>query len=438
MIGIICLTLFFFLPVSALAAELPSPELSGVSVSDSSCKIKWKTVEGAQGYNVYLREESGKYTKLNDKPVTDNHVRLVSLINGVPYYFAVTSVSDDEAESPASLTGMVVPTGQATQIIPFKGGARAADYRIFSMPFTTERNRPKDVFAYFPSYDKRMWRIFALARDGYREFHDIAAIEPGKAYWLLSRYDTELFLSGRTVNNYDPFFVQLHPGWNVIGSPFLYTVEWDEVLNRNPDYARFISPVLWQFSSGGFVRAATVEPFEGYYVYNSFGGDVDLLIPPVPMTPRIYDELTASPVSYSGSSTAGGGGWLMKISAEDGIYHDTDNLIGVNVSADDGPDRLDMAEPPAWPQHLSLYFISDEATAPRLASDIRNSGGDWKAVVEGGENRSVIISWETLAGSPGAVLIDIDGGRTIDMQRQSSYSFIRSDLSPRGFIIRTR
>ena len=421
------------LPVSALAS--PAPELSAVSLSDSSCKIKWKTVDGASGYNVYLREESGKYTKLNDALITDNYVRLVSLVNGAPYYFAVTSVNADETESPASLTGMVVPVGQSTKVIPFKGGARAADYRIFSMPFTSQRNSPKDVFAYFPSYDNRMWRLFEQGSAGFREFHDIAAMVPGKAYWFLSRYDTELFLSGKTVNNYDPFFVQLHPGWNVIGSPFLYPLEWAEILKHNPDYSRFISPVVWEFNDGGFGRSAMLKPFEGYYVYNSFGGDVEMLIPPVPATPRIVDEaVTPQEISYGSSQSDSG--WLMRVSVDDGTYRDMDNIIGINARAEDSADRMDMIEPPAWSQHLSLYFESSESPNARLSSDIRKTGGEWKFIVEGSDSHRPRISWQTLSGFPNAILIDTAINKKIDMSKRDSYSFTRWDSSPREFLIR--
>ena len=439
--GFLFLTLFLFLPLSALAATLPSPELSGVSLSDSSCKIKWKTVDGAAGYNVYLREQSGKYTKLNEKPITDNYVRLVSLLNGAPYYFGVTSVSADETESPVSLTGMIVPLGQVTKVIPFKGGARAADYRIFSIPFRPERSKPKDVFAYFPSYDSRVWRLFEHERNGFREFHDIDAIEPGKAYWFLSRYDTELFLSGRTVNNYDPFSVQLHPGWNIIGSPFLYPVEWEEVLNRNPDNSRFISQVAWEFNDGGFARSAMLKPFEGYYVYNSFGGDVEMFIPPVPAKPRIVDEagaartVTAQPASF-GSSQAAASDWLMRVSVDDGTYRDMDNIIGINARAEDSADRMDMIEPPAWSQHLSLYFESNDASGARLSSDIRKTEGQWKFIVEGGDSYRPRISWQPLTGSPNTILIDTATNKKIDMSARDGYSFTRWNSSPREFVIR--
>ena len=441
--AVIATVLYFALSAPlAAASEILSPEITVITVGDSSCKIVWEQVPEAAGYNIYAREQSGKYLKLNDEPLEKEFVRLVSLANGMPYYFAITSVDGKGRESAASMTGMVVPVGQATKLLTFKGGNRAADYRIFTVPYEMRKKSPRKVFGYFPSYDANQWRMFTMDRGGYREFGDIKSIEPGKAYWLLARYDMDLFLSGRTVNSYDPFFVQLAPGWNVIGSPFLYPVRWADVMAKNPDYSQFISPALWQFSDGGFTKADTLNPFEGYYVFNSFAGDVEVVIPPDPSTPQLYDELSLqsaqSPSRQSAGSSTGGSGWLMKITAVDGAYRDADNLFGITSNATDGIDRLDMAEPPAWPQHLSFYFVSSDEPGKRFASDIRKSGTEWKAVLEGGEDYVTVLGWELLRGSPDLELVDSETNTVINMNQRSSYSFVRHDSAPREFIIRVR
>ena len=423
-------------------AEPPAPELTEITASDSSCTMNWKPVSGAAGYYVYVRDNSGgnKYLKLNENPLTENHVRLVGLRNGIAHYFAVTAVDGSGEESAASKSGMVVPVGYEKKILSFKGSSSAADYSLISVPFISKRQRPEQVFAYFPSYDASKWRLFGLGRDGYREFFDIDKIEPGKAYWFLSRFDTELFLSGRTVNNYEPFFVSLHPGWNLIGSPFLYPVEWREVLKRNPAYADFIGEGLWSFSGGGFKKADLINPFEGYYVYNSFSGDVDLLIPPVPAQPRIQSES----VAYSSSPARHGlpdvtqPGWKIKLSVSDGTYSDPDNIIGMDPRAKDGADRMDIMEPPAWEEHLSLYLVPDYKPSVRRAADIRRTDGQWRAFVEGGENHRVVMKWQALSGTPFMELVDVKRNKVIDMTRTTSYAFARSDSSPREFIIRLR
>ncbi len=95
-------------------------------------------------------------------------------------------------------------------------------------------------------------------------------------------------------------------------------------------------------------------------------------------------------------------------------------------------------EPPAWSQHISLYFASSDAPGVRLSNDMRKSGGRWKFIVEGGDSYRPRISWQTLTGSQSAILIDTKINKKIDMSKRDSYSFTRWDSSPREFVIRLK
>ncbi|GMT42477.1 MAG: hypothetical protein IEMM0002_0888 [bacterium] len=446
-IPFIVLALYSF-AAAAYSVET-APRLTTLDVSDSTCMISWQKFYNASSYNVYMKDDSGNgtYIKLNSDPVTKTYVRLLDLVNGMPYYFAVTAIAEDGTETPAATTGMMVPVGYSSKTLSVKGGSRVADYRIFSTPFVSDRQRPEDFFAYFPRYNKDAWRLFSLERDGFREFGDIEKIAPGKAYWFLSRYDTGIFISGKSVNNYKPFYVRLHPGWNIIGSPFLYPVNWDEVLRVNSNRAGSISRAVWEFSGGGFVQTSVLKPFGGYYLFNAYGSDVELLIPPVPAKPKLYDESRAS--AYAAGDTYAANntyaldgkyvqniGWTMRLSVDDGIYHDYDNVIGVDPRASNGHDRMDMLEPPAWPQHLSAYFPQGGNANKKYSTDIRKSGRQWKFIVEGGENPRATIRWDTLSGSRRAELIDTSINKRVEMRKTGSYAFNRSGTGQREFIVR--
>ncbi len=276
-------------------AEIPPPALINIEVGDSHAVIEWERVKEAVGYNVYLKESAGNFLLLNDIPIIEMHVELVDLANGMPYFFAVTSIGTGGEESDAVITSMVVPLGYSHSAIRLEGGSGGSDYQVFSTPFIPDMQRPEDFFAYLGEYNGKRWRLFSLEKDGFIEFGKIEKIEPGKAYWFLSMEDMDIFLSGRTVNSYDPFFVRLSPGWNVIASPFLYPVNWGDVLASNSNFVQDIGKVLWEFNRGSFTRAQSLQPYKGYFVYSSYETDFNLLIPPVPAKPRTVLE-TASQV----------------------------------------------------------------------------------------------------------------------------------------------
>lgn len=418
-------------PSSRAGFNAPSGVRTGPA--ESSCRIEWTPQPGAAGYNVYIQVEDGRFSRLNPKPLRDNFVRLKDLVNGKPYYFAVTSVDAQGEESSASATGMVVPTGFHYATIPVKGGRRAADYMLFSVPYNTGAKTVAELFPYLPAYDAGKWRIFSIENGAYREYADIGGIAPGKAFWFISAVRRELFFSGATVDNDKPFHLRLNPGWNLIGAPFLYPVDWKEALDKNPGLAPYLGKAVWEFNQGGFDKTGTLQPYRGYMVFSSLDTPADLLFPPVPATPKIYEEL--SPTSIPANME--NGEWRMKLSATDGIYRDSDNYLGIDPGAEN-PDALNEAEPPAWPQHLSVYFVRKNDHETRRSSDVRAKSKNWTAVVEGGENRQVTLSWQVLSGKPDAVLLDVTANSRIDMGRQTHYTFTRKNLLPRKFIISAR
>ncbi len=426
------LVLLVFFPAfgQALAAPLA---LGKVEAADSACRIEWSAAPQATGYNIYIKVDGGGFRKLNTKPLSDTFARLTDLVNGAPYFFAVTAIGANGEESAASVAPMVVPRGYGYKTLSFKGSRSAKDYATFSTPYLRESNDPKDFLSYLPPYSQDKWRIFSMDKDGYHEYESIKNIEPGKAYWFLSAKDTDLFLAGKTADNNAPFSVRLQPGWNLIGSPFLYPVEWKEVLSRNGATAQDVGSAMWEYGGGGFHKMGTLLPYHGYLVHNASGENIDLLIPPTPAAPKVYQENT----EYKPAGTTGGGatGWLMKIAANDGTYRDDDNYIGVETE-NAHYEGMDAHKPPAWPQHLSLYFQRQGENGAKRSADIRHSSKKWTAVVEGGQNSIVTISWKTIAGTPKTTMTDLTDNRKVDMTKTGAYSFKREGGAPRRFIIR--
>lgn len=418
-------------PLPSFAAPAP-PAIIRSESGESSARIEWQAVPGSNGYNFYLKTADGRFSKINQKPLRDTFALLSGLTNGQPYTFAITALDAGGGESPASVTTMLAPTGYGYNTLTVKGGTKAADYILFTVPYFTGGKSAAELFPYLPRYDGIRWRIFSMERQEYKEFTGITSIEPGKAYWFIAADKTDLFLSGKTADGAAPFHIRLNRGWNLIGSPFLYPVDWAEVLAHNPGAAPYLGPAIWDFSNGGYKKADTLLPFHGYMVFSAYDADLELTIPPAPAQPKIFEE--QSPLAVH--RQAGTDGWLIKLSATDGSYHDTDNYLGIIPDAKVAQESLSAAEPPAWPQHLSVYFVRQNEVGTRRSSDIRrNDANSWVTVVQGGETREVTLSWKTVTGNPQMTLIDIDKNRRIDMNLNSSYVFTRTNTAAHKFII---
>ncbi|MBI5177974.1 MAG: fibronectin type III domain-containing protein [Nitrospinae bacterium] len=407
---------------------LSPPVLLKTEAGESFCRIEWSP-SPASGYNVYMKTGAGEYQKLNAAPITDTFARLVDLINGMPYTFAITAVGENGAESAATPTPRMIPKGYGYHTLPVKGGKGAGNYILFSSPFEHKTKSPKDMFSYLPPYRQSRWRVFSMDKNGYHEYEDMKSMEPGKGYWFISSANSELFFSGKTAQG--PFAIRLQPGWNLIGSPYLFPVEWREVIRNNPHAESLLDAAVWEFANGGFGKMGTLLPFHGYLVYSAAEGDVEITIPPTPSEPKVFQEEASGGLLTMGGGT--GTNWMMKLAADDGTFKDADNLFGFGA-----PVTATSPEPPAWPQHLSLYFTRKSETGKRFSSDLRQNVKKWTAIVEGGQNKIVRLSWKTLAGSPKAVITDIANNRKTDMAKYSSYTFTRENNAPRTFLITER
>jgi subtilisin family serine protease len=224
-------------------------------------------------------------------------------------------------------------------------------------------------------------------------------------------------------------------GWNMIGAPFTYPVDWSVVTVRvegvsysiaDATKAGIISPALIGFASGDYVYSIApsgqLEPFNGYWV--RVFRDCTLLVPPVP---------SAAISRARGSSAAGAEGWRARLVAS--VAGDTDgqNYFGQARNANEKEDAADILKPPAGAGHAYVRFVSETTNGAgrSLAFDMRPVGGstkqEWTAVVTTDRpNASVVLSWEGIRSAPRNArftLVDTLTGARVPMAGVSSHTF---------------
>ncbi len=227
-------------------------------------------------------------------------------------------------------------------------------------------------------------------------------------------------------------------GWNMIGAPFTYPVDWSvvTVMVEGVSYsmadaakAGIISPALIGFANGDYVYsvapAGQLEPFNGYWV--RVFHDCTLLIPPVPGAPTSRAQIGA---------TKGADEWRARFEATIAGDRDRDgqNYFGQLRDANQNEDRYDILQPPSGAGNVYARFVkTNSGTSRSLAFDMRPLTGtegntqEWKAVVTTTRpNATVSVSWPGLQSAPRNakfVLHDSVTGTTIPMSSQSSYTF---------------
>jgi len=150
------------IPVGPTAPPAPA-NLSMVSSTETSVHIKWDSVSGASGYNVYRSiSSSGTYEKVNTEPIESTSFADTGLSPASAYYYKITSVNDI-GESEKSLSIFATTTGFG------KEGSKQYSYIIAAYnskiieTHETDRMVPLKAAANEVSSDRQLFEIIHKA-----------------------------------------------------------------------------------------------------------------------------------------------------------------------------------------------------------------------------------------------------------------------------------
>ncbi|MGD9898676.1 MAG: choice-of-anchor D domain-containing protein [Calditrichaceae bacterium] len=234
-------------------------------------------------------------------------------------------------------------------------------YQKISFPANTGGKMLKDLLLDdLGEYDNSKYRLFDWdqSSESFVELTDMnKIIQSGKALWLITKEATQLDLencsSSNTGNDYS---ITLKKGWNMIGNPFAFRVEWAAI-----NTSAIQGGTLNYFNGSGWEAASDLQPFKGYAVYAL--NDTVLNIPAV--------EAAVSKAKTNQVETVRNE-WHFQVKAAKGKYKDEYNYAGARSGALDERDRLDILEPPVIGDYVSLYFESvNENDSGKFAGDFR-------------------------------------------------------------------
>jgi len=350
---------------------------------------------------------------------------------GVQFYVEVV---EETADGPVRLTFPAAspiqqPAGIATRIpsIAAQGSTSARTYRMYSFPVRPDTTVASVLTApyNFGPYDRSEWRAFRYPPSlderqtsnrtvedvTLQEFPDIDSLnQPGTAFWHVTQ--TGQSLSVRNAVSADPsgpVTVDLLPGWNQIGSPFLFPVAWQTILDAtrtqlsDPDRLdaldRINAPVAWTGSRYRYDRPV-LAPWRGYFIYNPNPDQtVRLVVPPTRTAgsqavagSSLAKPSAAAPSSRSVADVAAErlvdstGAALMpyrlqlhasaRVDALDRTLTDAANWIGLLKGARAGAGPEDVPEAPPVGQYVRLSVLRDDAPYQHWAGSFKPAETD--------------------------------------------------------------
>ncbi len=305
-------------------------------------------------------------------------------------------------------------------------------HRMVSVPYELDDPSIQAVLVdNFGQENPHRWRLFDWSqRDtNYIAYSDStwqnrAGFSRGKAFWLITSQENSYDAGAGISPPNENYRILLSPGWNMIGNPFPYPINWSDIqkssnLISDPIYRSTVDSIGWVYST------PIIRPWEGYFVWNGDNVTRSIIVPPKEASRTTLNKPKSIAINYTEkySDLA----VLISASVRCGKFIDNDNLFGLAENADDEFDTYDLLEAPAIGEYVSLSINNKkwQKHPGHYAIDIRrlnDQGCCWPVVLEyelEKPDRNLIVSFNSITQLPAnwrMVLFDENQDVAIDLQ----------------------
>ncbi len=343
---------------------------------------------------------------------------------GLEFYFEAT----DNVGTVAVSTGnsFLYRTLSSSAIsIPFSANfdGTMTTYQMFSVPYILDDKTIASVFAAQGPPDKTKWRLLRYQGGKYIEYPDnITNLDIGKGYWFNTTAKTDIPVGLGTViqaSQSTPFTIPLEKGWNQVGNPFPYNIDWSVIRNL-PANAGLGLNSLWTFANSGYVNTAGFKSWSAGFVFSDNGGTLT-----IPVTSRctgcrtVTEQLLAridDPV------------WqvpmVLTLNGKEQAI-----AFGMHPEARVSKDAWDEITVPHFVTYLEMSTHHPEFFAPHFSVDMKPTAttGTWLFKGSSSERSGrATLRWDASAlqsNFSSLALLDPDEGFLIDMKMTGDYSF---------------
>lgn len=349
--------------------------------------------------------------------------------------FRITGV--DYSENHSVLAGLipVATTADAVTTQSPEGGAYpigfpAGKWRMLSVPLDLDDDEVPTVLAVLGPSGNSTWRLF----DGNQDVSATAHFTLGKSFWLKQVHvpgGQPLALgAGRTAHAAYP--ITLFPGWNQIGNPYTFPVDWEQHTDAS-DNIHIKGPIAYDGTKyigigqtdGDATPFTGLTPWDGYWVYNAASGNQVLTIDPSGVIGSCFKTVVTQPE------------WNIQFIVRNERSEDQYNFIGAADDASDGEDKYDLPELPVIGEYVSLSF--DHPFGDTIAyytmefRPVGDQGGVWDMVVRSNVRSVNRLSW--LSGNlPAGFVVGVLNVSDGEVITDTGYAFsVKTETHPVRF-----
>lgn len=346
---------------------------------------------------------------------------------GVEFYIEATDANGTSKESATHYFIYQAIDVSSNAIIPlditsFDG--KAATYQMFSVPYIlTDANIANLFEPALSGHDPTQWRLFHYQNGGYAEYPDqLKKIDLGKGYWFNTiKSDFQIKLSQATVESAtqaSSFVMNLEKGWNQIGNPYPFNIDWNSIKDANQ--AAGLNS-LWVFENSNYAKKDVLATWKGAFVFSDNGGAVNF---PVLSKTSSPGRNTSTSLSSSLDEMA----WQFPITLRFNGQEQVSSF-GMHPEAKSSKDKFDEITIPRFINYLEMNTFHDEFFAPHFTTDIvpTTNNFSWLFTLSSNMGKGeAMLSWDKLPlinSQSKIVLLDLHTQALVDMRAASQYPF---------------
>ncbi len=337
---------------------------------------------------------------------------------GLSYYFRVTDAAQNVDSTDIGYIYNQFDVKPFDPVNKTFNGSQDS-YKIISNPYNIDNDKASRIFADYPSSSNDTWRLFEYEFKKTIEIgtSNSGEIKQGHGYWF-NKSDNlnQLILFENTQvseNNWDNLFViNLEKGWNMIGNPYPFQLDWNEVLNYNGYANEGLN--LYSFNEKYF-ETFNLKEFAGGFVFANQKISLEI---PLGITQNNGGRISKNEEN-----------WLVNFTLDNGKQKNEMGGFGMAEFAKQSYDNFDRPLLPRFLNHLDMYFDHPEHFSTSFAQDVVNIKDNhiWEFVASTNyDNKNITISWnanQVAKAQNKLILYDVLQEKAIDMQMNVSHSF---------------
>jgi hypothetical protein len=312
----------------------------------------------------------------------------------------------------------------ASPVIPTLG---VGSYAMFSVPYVLEDNNIRTIFSEFGDIDKKKWRLLRYENGKNVNYSEpFTKIERGKGYWFNGKAEKTVRIGEGAVppnNQSSSFQLSLAKGWNQIGNPYPFNVDWSDVLAvpANSFADGKVDEFTLEFNQNNFVESDILRTWGGAFVHADENITLSL---PVTLKNTASRKNQKNEFANKAIDTDT---WAVPLSIEQGTTENSYGGFGMHPEANTSKDRYDKLTVPRFIHYLELNSYHPEFFDPWFSRDIVLSMDHytWNFSIEtDNPEEDIKLSWDNNAfGNNNAVLLLYDplAQVLINMKQSTTY-----------------